>query len=1193
MMLVSIAILYGLKWGAEHHKSPLGYGVMDVWEAPFRIKFDYQRNVSIKVLFDNGHGQYYNASKLSQFLRDIERTFWVEVDVNYGSLTDTLLSNYDILILVDIDESIGLTTEEISAIKNFINNGGALLICATKDRYFNPTYFNQITSEYGIEWLDVTVYDLDDYDYKADYPLVHTWGDNDLARELSDNGTYVIKMQTTALNVTSNNVMIIGTGDNDPGNQATFANDSNGNIIVTGSDVIMFAAVDLENGGRIFASGGTNFLLTSQYLYLNFDYDNKLFALSVFEWLLKEFVDDVFDVLPTSSDKIKVFCAPDNSYRVLKEFIMSANQSLFLNIYQFKHQYIYDILKNLTQEKPGINIKVIMERYPVAGYDREYNYYYADKMVNELGITVRWANEEYYDITHAKYAIADNKCVLVFTGNYKYIDFPYYNTSNGNRNFGAILWNKYVVDIFLEVFLNDFDISQAYYSQTPQSAAGIDSPGTYQPKFDPKYVETTAKYVPMFGPESVYYHLKKLIRRAKHFIYFIFPYTRNNTRLLVSLLDELEKAVNRGVTVMAIINSGETETKDMLTRRGVYVQYIPSDLNLHAKAMIIDDKIVYIGSSNWSRTGLGVDDFPNREAGIGIWSTDVAVYCRDVFGYDWERKTGSFDSDGDGLSDLYEQDHGLDQYDNDTDNDGYSDWEEVVIHDSDPLNASDPPTNTPPKIDVITPANGSTLNTSTVLVEWNAYDEDGIDYNEVRLDDGAWIYVGASTQYTFYDVSDGDHTIYIRSTDTEGLSNTTIIQITVAEPPKVNLNDPVEKEGEDGKYRAYSSSGTVIIGWGASDNSGVDHTEVRVDGGSWVNIGNVSCYMITGLSDGNHTIEIKVVDVYGNYNLSTIEVIVDLTPPHVQLSSDSYYVDSTDDKITISWSGSDNTEIEYYMVKIGSNPWQYVGNNTSITIDNNLLDGTYTVYIKAVDKAGNYNVTYSMLIVDRSHPIISILNPQNNSYIGRMTVSISWSVNDDNYVESMIRIDDGEWVGLGRATTYNATLTEGQHTIVVLAKDIVGNNNTTKIILTIDMSPPQLDITNPQDGEILTSSTVTIEWSAYDENGIAYYLVRIDSGSWIKTQSTSHTVSIGDGVHSVTVRAYDHAGNYEESVIVFMIDTLSTASSSDTDGRPANGCMTGFRYGYVLSTQHLLINEARVLEVRWHVVMHGDTLRIG
>ena len=92
------------------------------------------------------------------------------------------------------------------------------------------------------------------------------------------------------------------------------------------------------------------------------------------------------------------------------------------------------------------------------------------------------------------------------------------------------------------------------------------------------------------------------------------------------------------------------------------------------------------------------------------------------------------------------------------------------------------------------------------------------------------------------------------------------------------------------------------------------------------------------------------------------------------------------------------------------------------------------------------------------------------------TISISWSVQDNNSVYSSIRIDGGAWIYLGRATSYEATLSVGQHEIEIMAKDDVENTNNTKIVIAIDITPPSLNITNPMDGEVIEYSSITIQW---------------------------------------------------------------------------------------------------------------------
>ena len=980
------------------------------------LRYDLERDTKMKALFDNAHGQYFDPQKLSQFLKDIERTFWIEVDINEGMLTSDVLSNYDILVLVNLKTQ--LSSEEIDAIKNFVLDGGALFICGDYHDFFDPAIYNPITEDFGIKWYDVRVYKQLNPAQKDYYPVISTWGNDNISVFLSDNGSYEIKYSGTALNITDNSVSIVGTGDSE-----TYAEDSSGNIVLQGTEIVVFAAKDLESGGRIFASGSTEFLRSDNTeMYLNFDYDNKIFAITVFNWLLKEFVDDVFDIV-SSRENITVFAAPDTAFAALKEFLMSANETVYITMYLFTHPKIYEVLYNLTQEKPNIKLLVILQEHHPNGSGDEETRYYADKLVNELGATVKWANETVYEYTHAKYVIIDNKTVFFGTGNFNDKSMPYNNTQ-GHRDLYMIVRNPQVVQLFLEIFLDDFEIAEPYSSgQTNEGEYG--DTGSYIPKFSTQTIETDAKFIPMFAPEGVYYHLKHLIRRAKHFIYLYIPYTTTETPIQ-ELVDELEKAVNRGVTVLAITN--DEQTKSDLAGRGINVILTPSDLDLtHAKAIIIDDKIVAVHSSNWSGNGMGMNSDINREAGLGIASIDIATYYRDVFGYDWERVQGSFDSDGDGLCDIYEQDHGLDPSDNDTDDDGFSDWEEVVVYESDPLDPMSP--DTAPTVQIITPDNNSVLSTPNIYVRWNASDTDGIDYCEVKLDDDPWINVGSSYEYTFYDVPDGNHTIYVRAYDTSGAYSTARVYVTVSAPPSITLNDPVF--GENGRYTIYSAFNSITIGWQADDNSGVDHAEIRIDYGSWMDLGNISCYRVTGLSEGNHTVEIKVVDINGNYNISTINVVVDLTPPTISTSTSRYYIDSSTSEITISWSSTDNVGISYYMVKIGDGQWIYTGTNTSITVECSLPDGIYSIYIKAVDKAGNYNVSCLVLIVDKTPPSISIEHPQNESYISSTMMTVSWNINDNMEAYAKIRVDDEEWIDVGRGTSYQLTLQEGQHIIAV------------------------------------------------------------------------------------------------------------------------------------------------------------------
>jgi len=70
-------------------------------------------------------------------------------------------------------------------------------------------------------------------------------------------------------------------------------------------------------------------------------------------------------------------------------------------------------------------------------------------------------------------------------------------------------------------------------------------------------------------------------------------------------------------------------------------------------------------------------------------------------------------------------------------------------------------------------------------------------------------------------------------------------------------------------------SSTVKTTWtGSDDVSGISHYEVRLDGGSWINIGTSTTYIFSGLRDGSHIIDVKASDKAGNTKQDTVNFTV-------------------------------------------------------------------------------------------------------------------------------------------------------------------------------------------------------------------------------------------------------------------------------------------------------------------------------
>jgi len=251
---------------------------------------DSQRPI---VVFDEGHNQYYDHMRLYDFLQIVSER--ADVVINTDNITIDDLENASVLIIPNPGKD--FYDEEIDAIKDFIRNGGSLLIMGDWYNYYSVN-LTKITGEFGIIFYDSEIMDEDDHRYVNAYePIIHVFNNETPDAVFMTEGVSEVVFNGGTLNVTGR-AFAVGLGDSDPVPNNTYAVDEAGNIIANASNVIPFAAVDLLDGGRIFASGSSKVFANDtakwyrDYIHM---YDNEKFARNVVDWLFEEFVTIVFD----------------------------------------------------------------------------------------------------------------------------------------------------------------------------------------------------------------------------------------------------------------------------------------------------------------------------------------------------------------------------------------------------------------------------------------------------------------------------------------------------------------------------------------------------------------------------------------------------------------------------------------------------------------------------------------------------------------------------------------------------------------------------------------------------------------------------------------------------------------------------------------------------------------------------------
>jgi hypothetical protein len=88
-------------------------------------------------------------------------------------------------------------------------------------------------------------------------------------------------------------------------------------------------------------------------------------------------------------------------------------------------------------------------------------------------------------------------------------------------------------------------------------------------------------------------------------------------------------------------------------------------------------------------------------------------------------------------------------------------------------------------------------------------------------------------------------------------------------PPTITITSPT-----DG---ATLTSSSVTATWAGSDSgSGISYYETRIDSGSWINKGTSTSHTYTGVTNGQHTIDVRAWDVAGNSAIDSVTFYVNI-----------------------------------------------------------------------------------------------------------------------------------------------------------------------------------------------------------------------------------------------------------------------------------------------------------------------------
>lgn len=264
------------------------------------------------------------------------------------------------------------------------------------------------------------------------------------------------------------------------------------------------------------------------------------------------------------------------------------------------------------------------------------------------------------------------------------------------------------------------------------------------------------------------------------------------------------------------------------------------------------------------------------------------------------------------------------------------------------------------------------------------------------------------------------------------------------------------------------------------------------------------------LSEGYNTFVIKAVDDVANVTMDTEVYLLDNTPPNIQILS-KIPKKTRFDTFTLNGYSSDARK-----VTLNGQPLVIASGYFSKVV--HLVSGGNKFKLRAVDDLGNDTIFLFPVILDRTPPVLNILNPH------QMAVFTTRSIIVTGTVQGARRVNiDGNNVPLSKTGSfaYKKNCDVGMNNVVIIAEDELGNR--IKEVRTFLVENP---VRINSDSFVLEGDTVYTKSRRYemqgrvDKNNVVFIdsnIVKTDSNGFFKKMINLKK----EGVNRIKVNVYE------------------------------------------------------------------------
>ena len=461
-------------------------------------------------------------------------------------------------------------------------------------------------------------------------------------------------------------------------------------------------------------------------------------------------------------------------------------------------------------------------------------------------------------------------------------------------------------------------------------------------------------------------------------------------------------------------------------------------------------------------------------------------------------------------------------------------------------------------INITSPSSTTYTNATSMTVYGTAIDGYGIVsivwYEALRGVSGTC--TGTYTWSADVTLVGGYNGITVTMTDSRGVTLSNSVTVWCSTGPEVIITPSVDSS-------TYTNNSSTVITIALNDtvpmtSGNMSHyvNGVLVDHGSNDALSGRTSYdnkSTFSLQEGTNVFFFTVNDTAGNSVTVSLIVTCDKTAPTLTITSPTSGSYNNTGSVMVKWIANDTLSgIKKAEISIDGATWINVtGTNNKVLSPG---DGTYMVYVRVTDNAGNVNTTSVTFTVDTTKPIVTITSPRSGSYNNTGIVIVKWTASDANGIAKVeISTDGTTWNAVtGTSDTFTG-LSDGSDIVYVRATDNAGNVNTTSMAFTVDKTAPTVTV-SPTGDNIPLNANIVVKFSEAMNLTSIEIIVGHDVDGDVVFVGNNATFTPSSDLkynteYTVTVGGCDLAGNYVTRSWTFNTTKVGDISGTLVDAK--------------------------------------------